>query len=77
LILGLGIQPQLPSNGADLEASEGEAHSRELELQSPEISEASSPVDIEATHADLDSGNLSLGLHIYEDNNPSEYGPSP
>jgi hypothetical protein len=81
LILGLGIQPQLPSNRADLEASEAgearEAHARELQ-QNPKINEASSPMDTEATHVDSDSGrNISLGLDIYNDNNLSEYGQSP
>jgi hypothetical protein len=75
--MGLGIQPPPPSNRADFEAGEGEAHARDLQLN-PMINEASSPADTKATHIDPGSGrNLTLVLDIYDDNNPSDYGQSP
>jgi hypothetical protein len=74
LILDLGIQPELPTKRPDLEAGKGEAHARELQ-QNLEINEASSLADTEATHTDHGSGRtLSLGLDIYDNNKPSEYG---
>jgi hypothetical protein len=49
-----------------------------LKLQNPKESSASSPADTEATHTDPGSGHHdTLGLEIYNENNPSEYGPSP
>jgi hypothetical protein len=76
LILGLGIQPKVSGNNANLEASEGVPDGRELE-QNPKQTGASSQADTEATHTNLGSGHHTLGLDIYDYNNPSEYGPSP
>jgi hypothetical protein len=82
LILGLGIQSEVrPCDNADLKSvAEDLPDSRRDQLleQNPEQSGASSPADTEATHTDLGSGHHdTLGLEIYDDNNPSEYGPSP
>jgi hypothetical protein len=65
------------SNNANLEAAaEDVPNARELE-QSLEESGASSPADTKTIHTDPGSGHHTLGLDIYDDNNPSEYGPSP
>jgi hypothetical protein len=76
LILGLGIQLELPGTSANLEAVEGVAGARDL-AQNPEQSGISSPIDTEVMHTDPGSSNISLGLDIYNDTNPSEHGPSP
>jgi hypothetical protein len=86
LILGLGIQlKERPSNDANSEGAGAEdlpdAQRRRDQFlqQNPDRSGASSPADTEATHTDPDSGNPdhTLGLEIYDDNNPTKYGPSP
>jgi hypothetical protein len=83
LILGLGIQPEeLPGNDADFEGAAAEdlpdARGDQFLQQNLDRSGASSPADTEATHTDPGSGHHdTLGLEIYDDNNPSEYSPSP
>jgi hypothetical protein len=84
LILGLGIRPEVcPGDNVDLEgAAEDVTDARGdqlLELQNPEQSSTSSLVDTEATHTDPGSGDHRdpLGLDLYNEDNPSEYGPSP
>jgi hypothetical protein len=52
LILGLGIQPEVPGDNTNLEGATEDA-----------------------TQTDHDSGHHTLGLDIYDDNNPGEYGP--
>jgi hypothetical protein len=85
LILGLGIQPEeRPGDDADSKGVGAkdlpDARRREDQYlqQNPDRSSASSPADTEATHTDPSSGHQdhTLGLEIYDDNNPSEYGPS-
>jgi hypothetical protein len=67
------LHPNLePSNRVGLEASEGAIVPRVLE-QNLELNNASSLVNIEATHIDF---NLSLGLGIYGDDNPNTYHSS-
>jgi hypothetical protein len=71
-----------PVDTADLEATTEDLPDARgdqlLELQNQEQSGASSPVDTEATHIDPGSGHHdTLGLEIYNENDPSEYGPSP
>jgi hypothetical protein len=66
-------------NNANLEVGEDVVLvARELK-QSLEQSEASSPADTKVTHTDPGFVNQyhTLGLDIYDENNPSEYGPSP
>jgi hypothetical protein len=85
LILGLGIQPkECPGNDVNSKGAKAEdlpdGRRRDQFLQqNPNRSGASSPADTEATHTDPGSRHQdhTLGLEIYDDNNPSEYGPSP
>jgi hypothetical protein len=86
LILGLGIRPEVRSaDNVDMEGGAAEdirdaAGNQLLELPNPEQSGASSPVDTEATHTDPGSDHHDdpqLGLDIYNEDNPSEYDPSP
>jgi hypothetical protein len=82
LLLGLGIQlEECPGDNVDFEGATEDlldAHGDQLLKQNPELSDASLPANTEATHTDPNSGYYdTLGLEIYDDNNPSEYGPSP
>jgi hypothetical protein len=84
--LGLGIQPEerlgddADSEGAGAEdLADARRRGDQFLQQNPDRSGASSVADIEATHTDPGSGhsNDTLRLEIYDDNNLSEYGPSP
>jgi hypothetical protein len=86
IILGLGIQPEKrPGDDAHSEGVRVEdlpdARQREDQYlqQNLDGSGASSPADTKATHTDSGSGHQdhTLGLEIYDDNNPSKYSPSP
>jgi hypothetical protein len=77
LIIGLGIQLEVSGNNANLEgAAEDVPNAQELE-QNLELSGALSPTNTKATHTDPGSGHYTLRLDIYDNNNPSEYDPSP
>jgi hypothetical protein len=76
LILGLGIYPVLVATSAKLEANEGVAGAQGLE-QNFELTNTSSPINMEVMHTNPRSSNLSLGLDIYDNNNSSEYRLSP
>jgi hypothetical protein len=82
LILGLGIEPEVGlSDNVNLEGATKDlpnARGDQLFKQNPERSSASLLTDTKATHTNPDSGHHNtLELEIYNDNNPSEYGPSP
>jgi hypothetical protein len=65
----------LVATAEDLQDARGD---QLLELQNPEQSGASSPIDTEATHTNPGSSyHYTLGLEIYNENDPSKYGPSP
>jgi hypothetical protein len=74
LILGLGIHRELPGINANLEAGEGSVGVQELE-QNPTRRFRTCGHYGNAHRPSF--SNLSLGLNIYNDNNPSEYCLSP